>query len=322
MIAASAPIQCLLYHSDACDGLLLNLFSGLRHASIDYNNDGVITGTSEAYGDFSCPMGNDMNFKRFHAVNRHYLGWLGKSGAVSVNPVDTTVIVSSSQDMGGINDNVALVQLTGPDASGTTLPYWISLRTSLSYRDIGLMDVPDDAQGEWYDVVYVHRAEGTKGQPTRLVAKLHAEEGRNVFEDAAHGVHINVLEINTQTTMATVNFPLVCHIGPGGFPPTSRPIAAVPNRIQDCRVSESVAVTLFITNDDYGRLGDHTPCMAGNRYRVLPALETLPPSHPEWSVCSTIEVDSVILPLGVAISWEVSGCCSALPALLPSYCQQ
>ena len=272
----------------------LVIVTDLMHAQVDYNNDGFV---SSEYGDWSCPMGNDLtHFKRFHAVHRHHLGWLAKSGAVSVNPVGLVEITSSSMD-NNVEGNVALITLTQP---GFAYPYWISLRTSLGYYDSDLFGTGSDAQGSWQDVVYIHRARETAGTSTRLIAKLRPGE---YFEDVKDGISVHVLEINTQTTMATLDFQMTCYTGPGGFPPIT-PVTATPNVITSCQVNSPVDVTISITNDDYGRLGDNTACEQ-HRFRVMYALDTLPPSHPEWTICSAILVDSVNLPTGEDVAWEV-----------------
>jgi hypothetical protein len=53
----------------------------LSTRSTDFNNDYVIDG-SEEYGDRSCPLSGDENFKRLNTPHRFELNWLPASATV------------------------------------------------------------------------------------------------------------------------------------------------------------------------------------------------------------------------------------------------
>jgi hypothetical protein len=78
----------------------LGHLTGLHHASLDPNDDNVI---DDEYGDFSCPMGSDPSWRRYHAVHRYQNGWLTAGNVLLAN-----VSAATAMDAETAQQNVTL----------------------------------------------------------------------------------------------------------------------------------------------------------------------------------------------------------------------
>jgi len=165
---------------------------GMRHASIDPNNDGIIRG-SEEYSDRSCPMGNSSNWNLFNAPHQDQMGWFDSfpdalletrtGGSFTLAPLEDDPSTTSQP-----------LALKIPTSRGEF--YYISYR-----RDKG-------NYGEFSSIyrnnVSVHRYSGSDDDNTRLIANLELGES---FSDPETGMTVEVTALVESSVTVLLSLP-------------------------------------------------------------------------------------------------------------------
>jgi hypothetical protein len=137
---------------------------GMLHASLDYNNDGVVdSGLDGEYGDHSDPMGNGGIPIRFNLPHLIQNGWINESkifndpmGGVSIKSLSLLATMYNVSDVLG-------VKLTR-----SVDDFYISYRT----KEVTSMDF--NLPNNWTNQIYLHRYSFNKN--TKLVKRMAVGE--------------------------------------------------------------------------------------------------------------------------------------------------
>jgi hypothetical protein len=221
---------------------------GMNHASLDADNNGVIdAGNSGEYGDYSDPMGNDGNYKRFNTMHRLQLGWFHASNVVTDPTPGTPMSIFSSSLVNSGPFGTALIKLNVPWENDG---FYISLRTLLGPYDSSL-------PSGWGNLVYVHRW-ATPGN-TKLLARLAAG---STFLASSQGFRVTVNAIDTTGHTSSVTISRCAFTAPV-LTLTTLPSALV-LPLQDC--TAPVAVSLSYTLQNLNPVAAECPPMSYTAY--------------------------------------------------------
>jgi hypothetical protein len=139
---------------------------GMFHASIDRNNDGII---DSEYGDFSSPMSNSFNWKRYSAINMLTLDSIKNLMRTNIPINDEIQSYILSTTSFNLYDDNTFQTISAMDTI-TGIKYWLSFRSKVNFPsyDFGLSE-------EYINKLLIHKWVNG-GRETILVGTLRPGE--------------------------------------------------------------------------------------------------------------------------------------------------